>query len=282
MLGRNSCGSKYCMRPTISTLLNASVIQEMDRNCQNEVINSGFDLSKVNTLVLSELISTQTYRTVTGDRSNKNVPIATGTLKNMKEYGDVLFGADEEQKQAFECIVASFALRIYSAARKNDIDYCRVSLTKRRKLDKAKHDLEKVNRGVQLICFLSGADGSGKSAVIKAVTSYTKNFCLNLGIGYNSRVVVVTAITGAAAVSIKGETTSKALGLKKKSTNFSNEEIEEWKNTLLVIIDEISCSNRSEIEKADVNLRALKENDNYKFGGVDVVFAGDFTQLTPV
>ena len=59
MLGRNSSGSKYCIRPTISTLLNASVIQEMDRNCQNEVMNSGFDLPKVNTLVLSELVSTQ-------------------------------------------------------------------------------------------------------------------------------------------------------------------------------------------------------------------------------
>jgi len=200
----------------------------------------------------------------------------------MKEYADVLFGEDEEQKQAFECIVASFVLKIYSAARKNDADYCCISPTKRRRLDKVKHDLEKVNRGAQLICFLSGPGGSGKSAVIKAVTSYTKSFCLNLGIGYTSRVVVVTAITGAAAVSFKGETTSKALGLNKKSTNFSNEDIEEWKNTLLVIIDEISFSNRSEIEKADVNLRALKENDNYKFGGVDVVFAGDFTQLTPV
>ena len=186
---------------------------------------------------------------------------------------------------SFRCSEATFRwfqIGIYSAARKNNIDYCRVSLTKRRKLDKSKHDLEKVNRGAQLICFLSGPGGSGKSAVTKAVTSYTKSFCLNLGIGYTSRVVVVTAITGAAAVSIKGETTSKALGLNKKSTNFSNEDIEEWKNTLLVIMDEISFSNRSEIEKADVNLRALKENDNYKFGGVDVVFAGDFTQLTPV
>ena len=51
-----------------------------------------------------------------------------------------------------------------------------------------------------------------------------------------------------------GGTASKALGLNKKSTNFSNEEIEEWKNTLLVIIDEISSSNRNEIEKADINL----------------------------
>ena len=57
--------------------------------------------------------------------------------------------------------------------------------------------------------------------MIKAVTSYTKNFCVNLGIGFNSRVVVVTAITGAAAVSIQGETTSKALGLNKKTANLS-------------------------------------------------------------
>ncbi len=64
--------------------------------------------------------------------------------------------------------------------------------------------------------FLPG--GIGKSAVIKVVTSYAKYFCINLGIGFNSRVVVVTAITGAAAVSIRGETTSKALVLNKKKT----------------------------------------------------------------
>jgi hypothetical protein len=143
-----------------------------------------------------------------------------GTLINIQEYADVLFGKDEEQKQAFRCIVASFVLKIYHAARKNDAAYCLVSATKKWKLDKVKHHLERINRGDQLICFLSGPGGSGKSAVIKAVTSYTKNFCVNLGIGFNSCVVVVTAITGAAAVSIRGETTSKALGLKKKNGQF--------------------------------------------------------------
>jgi len=280
MLGRNSCGRKFCITPKLNIPLNTSVIQQRDDNCSDKVMNCNFDFSKINSLVLSELITTQSNRTVNED--NKRVPVATGTLTNMQEYADVLFGEDEDQKQAFQCIVASFVLKIYNAAKKNDADYCSVPPRKRRKLDKVKNHLEKVNRGDQLICFLSGPGGSGKSAVIKAVTSYTKNFCVNLGIGYNSRVVVVTAITGAAAVSIKGETTSKALGLNKKTTTFSDEEIDEWKNALLVIIDEISFSNRNEIEKADFNLRALKEKDNYKFGGVDMVFAGDFTQLTPV
>jgi hypothetical protein len=282
MLGRNSCGKKYCITPKINIPLNTSVIQERDNICSNEVMDCQFDLSKLNTLALSELITTQRNRTVTGESNQTKIPAATGTLENIQEYADVVFGEDEEQKQAFECIVASFVLKIYSAARKNDADNCFVSAPKRRKMDKLKHQLEKVNRGDQLICFLSGPGGSGKSAVIKAVTSYAKYFCVNLGIGFNSRVVVVTAITGAAAVSIRGGTTSKALGLNKKTTNFSDHEIEDWNNTLLVIIDEVSFSNRNEIEKADINLRALKENGNYKFGGVDVVFAGDFSQLTPV
>jgi hypothetical protein len=285
MLGRNSCGRKYCKTPKMNIPLNTSVIQERDDNCSNDVMHCNFDLSKINSLVLSELITTQSKTTQsnrTVNEGNKHIPVATGALTNIQEYADVLFGEDEDQKKVFECIVASFVLKIYNAAKNNDADYGRVPSTKKRKFNKEKNQLEKVNRGDQLLCFLSGPGGSGKSAVIKAVTSYTKNFCVNLGIGYNSRVVVVTAITGAAAVSIKGETTSKALGLNKKTTNFKDEEIDEWKNAILVIIDEISFSNRNEIEKADVNLRALKENSNYKFGGVDVVFAGDFTQLTPV
>jgi hypothetical protein len=191
MLGRNSCGRKFCITPKLNIPLNTSVIQQRDDNCSDKVMNCNFDFSKINSLVLSELITTQSNRTVNED--NKRVPVATGTLTNMQEYADVLFGEDEDQKQAFQCIVASFVLKIYNAAKKNDADYCSVPPTKRRKLDKVKNHLEKVNRGDQLICFLSGPGGSGKSAVIKAVTSYTKNFCVNLGIGYNSRVVVVTA-----------------------------------------------------------------------------------------
>jgi hypothetical protein len=280
--GTNSCGTKYCKIPTINITPNTSVIQVRDDQGSDVEIEHTVDLSRITTLALSELNTRQTSRTVEGDSNRKCVPDATGTLRNIREYADVLFKGDAEQKQAFECIVASFVLKIYNAASKNDPGYSDVPARKKRKLENAQHYLRQVNREDQLICFLSGAGGTGKSAVIKAVTSYSKKFCVNLGIGYNSRVVVVTAITGAAAVTIIGETTSKALGLNKRTTNFSDQEIENWKSALLVIIDEVSFSNKDEIVKADRNLRELKENADHMFGGVDVVFSGDFTQLAPV
>ncbi|MFN7880658.1 MAG: hypothetical protein ACK5P1_11690, partial [Sphingobacteriia bacterium] len=157
MLGRNSCGRKFCITPKLNIPLNTSVIQQRDDNCSDKVMNCNFDFSKINSLVLSELITTQSNRTV--NEGNQHIPVATGALTNIQEYADVLFGEDEDQKKVFEFIVASFVLKIYNAAKKNDADYCSVPPTKRRKLDKVKNHLEKVNRGDQLICFLSGPGG---------------------------------------------------------------------------------------------------------------------------
>ena len=58
--------------------------------------------------------------------------------------------------------------------------------------------------------------------------------------------------------------------------------IEEWKNAYMIIVDEISFAGKPEIQQLNTNLRALMEQDHLKFGGLAVVFAGDFSQLRPV
>ena len=84
---------------------------------------------------------------------------------------------------------------------------------------------------------MSGPGGTGKSKVIHAVICYCKELCENAGIPFNKNTIVVTALTGAAAVSIFGETTHAACCLNRK---VQSQDIDTWKGTLMVIIDEIS------------------------------------------
>jgi len=60
------------------------------------------------------------------------------------------------------------------------------------------------------------------------------------------------------------------------------EQIEAWKETRLLIIDEISFACKQDFAKLHRNLRRLKQQLSAKYGGLDVVFCGDMRQLEPV
>ena len=62
----------------------------------------------------------------------------------------------------------------------------------------------------QFVCFLSGAGGTGKSRVINGVRHYFKLLCNELGVEFTKRTIVVTAVTGSAAVAIHGKTMHSA------------------------------------------------------------------------
>ena len=140
--------------------------------------------------------------------------------------------------------------------------------------------MRKVNHKEQFVAFLSGPGGTGKSQVINSVIRYCKILCNKAGIGFNKRTITVTALTGAAAVSILGETTHGACYL---NSNLTTQHITEWKDVKMIIIDEISFASEKFLEKLNKYLNRLKETGNDKrFGDIPVVFAGDFTQLEPV
>ena len=61
-----------------------------------------------------------------------------------------------------------------------------------------------------MIAFLSGTGGSGKSHVISMVVKYAKGFTTALEAPFTKRTIVVTAMTGVAATSIRGETIHSA------------------------------------------------------------------------
>ena len=67
-----------------------------------------------------------------------------------------------------------------------------------------------MNNKDQFICFMSGAGGTGKSRVIHLVCHYCKMLCEELSVEFTKQTIVVTAMTGTAAVNINGETTHAA------------------------------------------------------------------------
>ena len=158
---------------------------------------------------------------------------------------------------------------------------CQEFLETRERLNTLRRELENVNTrvvGRQMICFLTGAGGTGKSKVIVAVIEYGKCFCHELGVEFTRRTIVVTALTGCAAVPIGGETTHSACGLFRD--NFDTEK-GQWKRAYLLIVDEVSFASRHTLTVLNEKLRAVL-NPRQRYGGISIVFAGDFSQLPPV
>jgi ATP-dependent exoDNAse (exonuclease V) alpha subunit len=129
--------------------------------------------------------------------------------------------------------------------------------------------------------FLTGAAGAGKSYVLRDYISYLKRH----GIRY-----AVTASTGIASTHIGGTTIHSwsGIGIKQNLNAYDIDALEEkqnlykrWNETQVLIIDEISMLHASFVDMLDKLAKHMRRNDK-SFGGIQVVFTGDFFQLPPV
>lgn len=143
----------------------------------------------------------------------------------------------------------------------------------------AEHSLQK--RPDQLRMFLSGPGGTGKSRVIDALT----DFFNSRGEG---RRIRLSAFTGVAARNIRGMTLHSALSLsqftavqKSAQSRGKRDLIAMWQGVDYLIIDEVSMLGCALLHDINAALCEAKENTNL-FGGINIIFAGDFAQLPPV
>ncbi len=81
----------------------------------------------------------------------------------------------------------------------------------------------------QLIMFLTGPAGSGKSTAVRMAEQFCYEFCLAVGIMWSDTTFLFTAYTGAAASLIGGTTISKTAHLNQKRS-VSDDDINEWKD----------------------------------------------------
>jgi ATP-dependent exoDNAse (exonuclease V) alpha subunit len=138
-------------------------------------------------------------------------------------------------------------------------------------------DILKTGRNV----FLTGAAGSGKTFVLKEYISYLQSLDASLGI---------TASTGIAATHMGGVTIHSWSGIGiRDSLNKSdlmeiaakNHVAKKVKRASVLVIDEISMLHHYRLDLIDKVIREIK-NSAEPFGGMQVVFCGDFFQLPPV
>jgi ATP-dependent DNA helicase PIF1 len=129
--------------------------------------------------------------------------------------------------------------------------------------------------------FLTGEPGSGKTHTINRFTAWLREHNKNFAI---------TASTGIAATHVDGVTIHSWSGirLKRKITvnNLGDFESDRFlvariQQPKVLIVDEVSMLDATFIEMMDKILRHFRESDK-PFGGIQIVFVGDFFQLPPV
>lgn len=129
--------------------------------------------------------------------------------------------------------------------------------------------------------FLTGEPGSGKTHTVREYVSWLRDRGVEPSI---------TASTGIAATHIGGFTIHSwsGIGIKRALDNYELDRIASNKrvytrvrNARILIIDEVSMLSDRTLEMVDVVCREIRRNEE-PFGGLQIVFVGDFFQLPPV
>lgn len=132
----------------------------------------------------------------------------------------------------------------------------------------------------QLLMFLTGPAGSGKSTSMKVAQQFCYEFCIAVGIMWSDKTFIFTAYTGSAASLFGGVTISKAAFLNQRK-QLSVDDRNEWEDVRIVVIDEVSFMSDTILKTLDRKLKEIKDQTK-PFGGFTIIFAGDFRQLEPV
>lgn len=129
--------------------------------------------------------------------------------------------------------------------------------------------------------FLTGQAGAGKTYVLNQYIAYLRTHQI---------AVAITASTGIAATHVNGMTIHAWSGMGIKDSFESDDYkrlkrrqtlIERITEVKVLIIDEISMLHAKQVDLLDEILRIIRDNKD-AFGGIQVIFSGDFFQLPPV
>ena len=133
--------------------------------------------------------------------------------------------------------------------------------------------------------FFTGSAGTGKSVLMRAIIAQLRH-------KYRQEPdrIAVTASTGLASCILEGQTLHSWAGIglgkepapelvKKIKRNMKSRQ--RWLRTKVLIIDEISMVDGQLFDKLEQIARTMRNNGR-PFGGIQLVFTGDFFQLPPV
>ena len=132
--------------------------------------------------------------------------------------------------------------------------------------------------------FITGPGGTGKSFLIKKIVSHAEE---------NHKNIKVCALTGCAAILLECKATTlhmfSGIGLANKKNSDIIEELfttkrhklKNWRNLEILIVDEVSMMSLKILLLLDLIAKKFYKK-NKPFGGLQIIFTGDFYQLSPV
>ena len=131
----------------------------------------------------------------------------------------------------------------------------------------------------QLNMYVGGMAGTGKSQVLRALSKlfFQRKELYRL---------LILAPTGSAAALLGGSTYHSALGISSDSDRLSSTtQLSQIKSRLLgvqyIFLDEVSMLSCREMYLISEKLARILNNPDMPFGGMNMIFAGDFAQLPP-
>ena len=133
----------------------------------------------------------------------------------------------------------------------------------------------------QLLMGVFGEGGTGKSTLIEAVRVWFQR-------NNRGHELIVTATTGSAAVKINGSTVHSAVCIPietsdgKRVGRLTPKKIDQWTERRYIIIDEVSMLDCKVMEDLHKQLTVAKAKPEVEFGGMNIIFFGDFLQLPAV
>jgi hypothetical protein len=133
----------------------------------------------------------------------------------------------------------------------------------------------------QLLMYVAGVGGTGKSYVIQSIQEYFH------AVG-RSNELFLGAPTGAAATVIGGSTLHSLLLINEFNPKkpFFGPLRDVWQDVNYLIVDEVSMISAQFLSQISMRLKQargeISDDINKPFGGMNVVFFGDFGQLKPV
>ena len=131
----------------------------------------------------------------------------------------------------------------------------------------------------RLKMYIGGMGGTGKSQVLKALMKFFKS-------KNESHRIIIVAPTGSAAALLGGSTYHYMFGINdftsKKSGNVQLAEVKQrLRGVDYIFMDEVSMLSCKDMYKISERLARVMNNTEEPFGGLNIIFAGDFAQLPP-
>ena len=238
----------------------------------------------------SENVAEQTEVSGT-ERTSFSLPLTQPLVSD-----DAYVPATEALKQ--DCESTSVAESVRAVAeefRLNEKQKMVYDIVARKFIDQ--HILKVTNDGKPLRMLMTGPGGTGKTHAVKALQKL-------MTLHKMQHLIRFLGPTGSSAKQIGGTTIHKGLGLSialkaggrsNRKAGETNEDYSatmnvrnrtlirnEWQNVWLMFVDEVSLLGAQLMCQIDHALRFAKENPNEWFGGINVIFAGDFYQYPPV